>query len=303
MSDSGRPRWLYPVVLVGVLCFAVSAILVRYASDAPGLAIAALRTSIAVGLLAPAGIPALRRAWPYLSRRDLGLLALAGVLLGLHFAAWITSIYHTSVANAAVLVSTGPVFMALFGWLLLNERLSVRTVVAILVAVGGSALLGFGDTASSSPAGGDPLLGNALALVAAVLWALYLLIGRVVRQRIDWLPYIFPLYVVAAVTTTVFALGTGTPLSGYPAGIYLLAFAMAVFPQILGHGSFNYAVKYVPAAFLGLVSLLEPIGASALAMFLFQEFPGPVALAGMALILVAVGVTMTGSVLPSPETD
>ena len=288
----GRPAWALPLVLAGVLCFAGSAILVRYASAAPGMAVAALRTSIAIVVLAPWGVPATLNAWKGLGRRDVWLIVAAGVLLGLHFVTWISSIYYTSVASAAVLVSTGPIFMALFGFLFLGERLSRRVTFAILAAVAGSILLGIADSDSHPPIGGSPMFGNALALLAAVLWAFYLLIGRVVRRRVDWLPYVFPLYVAAGITTLVFAFGSGVPLTGYPAIVYVLCLAMAVFPQILGHGSFNFAVKFYPAAFLGLVSLLEPIGAAVLGALLFHEYPGFQAIVGMVIILVAVGSTM-----------
>ncbi len=291
-GPESRPPWVLWLVMAGVLSFAGSAILVRYASAAPGLAVAALRTSIAIGILAPFGTRATLRAWEGLGRRDVWLIILAGALLGLHFVMWISSIYYTSVASAAVLVSTGPIFMAFFGFLFLGERLSRRTTIAIFVAVAGSIVLGLADSESHPPIAGNPMLGNALALLAAVVWALYLLIGRVVRRRVDWLPYVFPLYVVAGMTTVIFAVGSGTPLTGYPVYIYLLCGAMALLPQILGHGSFNFAVKFYPAAFLGLVSLLEPIGAAALGMLLFDEIPGPVAVVGMVLILVAVGSTL-----------
>lgn len=285
--------------MAGVLCFAGSAILVRYASAAPGLAVAALRTTFAIGLLAPFGTKATLKAWEGLGRKDIWLITLAGALLGIHFVTWISSIYYTSVASAAVLVSTGPIFMALFGFLFLGERLSRRTTIAIFVAVAGSIVLGLADSESHPPIDGNPMLGNALALFAAVVWALYLLIGRVVRRRVDWLPYVFPLYIVAGITTVLFAVGSGTPLTGYPVYIYLLCAAMALLPQILGHGSFNYAVKFYPAAFLGLVSLLEPIGAATLGILLFDEVPGVIAVVGMAMILVAVGSTLAN---PDPVT-
>ena len=100
-----------------------------------------------------------------------------------------------------------------------------------------------------------------------------------------------------------FALATGVPLSGFPVEIYLLCLAMALLPQILGHGSFNYAIKFFPAAYLGLLSLLEPIGASLLALVLFAEMPGMMAIVGMVLILFAVGMTVVFGEREGPATD
>jgi drug/metabolite transporter (DMT)-like permease len=120
---------------------------------------------------------------------------------------------------------------------------------------------------------------------------------------VGWLAYVFPLYVVAGLTTVIAAYVGGVPLSGYPWSIYGLCVLMALFPQILGHGSFNYAVRFVPAAVLGLLGLLEPVGASILAIFLFAEVPGILAVVGMVLILAAVGTTFGRQGMVPPQTD
>jgi drug/metabolite transporter (DMT)-like permease len=175
----------------------------------------------------------------------------------------------------------------------LGERLARGTVVAIVVAVGGAALIGWADAGSAvALAGGGALYGNGLALGASLLVSGYLLIGRVVRQRVSWLAYVTPLYTVAAVTVLAVALATGTPLGGYDTRFYLLCLGMAVGPQLLGHGSFNYALQYLPAALVSLLALLEPVGAAALAYVLFGEAPAPLAVAGMLVVLVAVGAVV-----------
>jgi drug/metabolite transporter (DMT)-like permease len=63
-------------------------------------------------------------------------------------------------------------------------------------------------------------------------------------------------------------------------------------PQLLGHGSFNYALQYVPAAVVGMLALLEPVGASLLAYALFGEAPTPWAVAGMLTVLSGVGLVI-----------
>ncbi len=123
----------------------------------------------------------------------------------------------------------------------------------------------------------------------------YLIIGRVAWHGLDWLTYVLPLYTVAALTLLTIALATGMPLTGYAPRIYLISLAMALGPQLLGHGSFNLAVKYITAAMLGLFALTEPIGASLLAFALFGEQPAPLSLIGMALALVAVALALSPS--------
>lgn len=281
------PLRVYLALGLGLVSFGTSAILVRFAAEAPGPAVAAWRTAFAVLLLAPVALPRIGPELRRLGRRDLALVLGAGVVLGLHFVLWIESLYHTSVASASVLVVMSPLFIAVLGWVVLRERLSARTLAAIVVGVAGAALIGLAD----AEAGAFPraALGNALALGAALLVSVYLLIGRAVRQRISFLAYLFPLYAAAAATTLAAALASGVPLV-QPWPVLGLCLLMALLPQLLGHGSYNYAVKYVPAALLGLLSLAEPVMASALALALFGEMPGPLALAGMALVLGSIAV-------------
>ena len=287
-TPQARPAAVYWAVALGILCFSASAILVRLAGEAPGLTIAVWRTACAALLLAPMALPRIGPEVRRFSKRDVALIGAAGVFLGLHFITWIESLYHTSVASATVLVTTSPIFLAILGFVLLGERLSRRATLGILLAVGGAALMGWGDAGATEGGASNALFGNTLATVAALLVSFYLLIGRVVRQRTSWLAYVFPLYCVVALTTLVVAFFRQVPLFGYPPLVYILCALMALGPQLVGHGSFNYALKYVPAALLALLALLEPVLASLMAYGLFGEVPGLLALVGMAVILGAV---------------
>ncbi len=289
MSD--WPRRIYVVLSLGVLSFAFAPILVRWAGDVPGLAIAVWRTVTAAAVLIPVAAartaPELRR----LTRRDVMLTGAAGVFLGLHFIAWIESLYHTTVASASVLVTTSPIILAALGYLFLGERLRRGTVLAIGIAVGGAGLIGGAD-AGTVALGTGALLGNALALSGALLVSVYLLIGRVVRQKVSWLAYVTPLYAVAALTALAAAVLRGVPLTGYSWSFYAVCAGLALGPQVLGHGSFNYALQRVPAALVGMLALLEPVGASLLAYGLFGEVPPPASIVGMVVVLAAVAVVV-----------
>lgn len=283
-----RPFLVYPLLAAGLMSFAFSPILIRFATDVPPLSLAVWRTVFSVFMLAPFAMRSIGEEVRRFRGRDIRLILIAGVLLALHFVIWISSLYHTSVASASVLVSLSPIFLAVLGLVVLKERLARRTVVAIFLAVAGSILIGIGDRGGVGPIGGNPLLGNAMATAAAFFVSCYLLVGRVMRQHASWLAYVFTMYTVVAVVVLVIALVSEVPLLGFDARIYFLCALMALGPQILGHGSFNYALKYFPAALLGLLSLTEPVGGSVLAYFLFDELPTVLGFVGMAIVLLSV---------------
>lgn len=299
-AEPTRPPSVYWALFFGLVTFSFSPILVRLAAEAPGMAIATWRTLIAAAVLAPFAFVNARSEIAAFTRRDLLLIGTAGVVLGLHFVTWIESLYHTTVASASVLVTTSPIFLAILGYLFLRERLSVPVTISIVLAVGGAAMLGLGDAGATGTAGA-PLLGNSLALSSSLVFSVYLLFGRVVRRKTSWLAYVFPLYAVTALTVFLMAVILGTPLVGYRAEFYLLCGAMALGPQVLGHGSFNYAIRYFPAALLGLISLVEPVGASIMAYFLFGEMPTLLSTTGMLVVLTAVSFAIVFRSRKRPE--
>lgn len=293
-AEHTRPKSVYPIVAVGLITFSFSPILVRFATDAPPIAVAALRTVFAVLVLAPFALRERRRRPTRLTRKEKVLVLLSGVFLAGHFITWIESLYLTTVASASILVASSPIVLAALGFAFLGERLSPAVIVAILAAVAGAVVMSVGDAGSGASAP-NPVLGNVLAASATLLFSFYFLIGRVVRQRVDWLAYVFPVYTVIAVTTVLVCLLRGVSLIGYTPVVYGLCLAMAIGPQVIGHGAFSFAVRYFSATLLGLLGLTEPLGATVYAYFLFGEVPGRTSLIGMIIVLVAVAAALVFS--------
>lgn len=286
MTRRRLPRAVPWALAAGMAVIGFAPILVRWAAEAPPLTIVAWRTLFATALLAPVALGREGTALRRLGRRELGWMGVAGALLGLHFAAWTASLYHTSVASASVLVTSSPLFLVVLGWAVLRERPTTATLAAVLAGVAGAVLIATGDARG----GVFPraALGNALALSAALLVAVYLLIGRAVRPRVPLLAYLLPVYAASALTTWAAAALAGDPL--WPSATVLgLCLLLALGPQLIGHGAFNYAVRFVPAAVVGLATLAEPVVGTLLALVFFAEVPSALALVGMGLVLGAIG--------------
>ncbi len=292
-TTDARPKYIYALLILGLASISVSAIIIRWASaEAPGEALAVWRTVFASLLVLPFALVKSRAEIRSFSARESILIAVSGIFLGLHFVFWIGSLYHTTVASASVLVSLSPIFLALIGFFVLKERPTNGEIIAIVVATAGTILLGWADVQNQSQTATNPIVGNSMALFAAVLVSVYLLIGRVVRQTRSWLAYVAPLYLATAVTTFAVAYFKGIPLLGYSWDVYGLCLAMAVIPQLLGHGSLNYVVRFFPAATIGLASLFEPVGASLLAFAFFGESPSLLGSFAILVILVSVSLAM-----------
>jgi drug/metabolite transporter (DMT)-like permease len=275
--------FVYLVLFFAVAAISLAAPMIRLAQS-PSLAIAFLRLAFSTALLAPFALAREGRRMAVLPKREMLLLALSGLFLALHFATWISSLALTSVASSVVIVATQPIFAALFGFLFLKERMPWLSVLGLVLAIAGSAVIGAGDFSG----GGKPLLGDLLSLSGAVFVAGYLLIGRSLRKSLPILAYIFPVYLFAALFLGLICLFTRTPLGPFPGTAYLWIFLLALVPQTMGHSLYNWALRHVKAYMVGVAVLGEPIGAALLAVFLFKEIPGPASYLGAGLILVGV---------------
>jgi drug/metabolite transporter (DMT)-like permease len=274
---------------MAVLAISWAGPLVRFAS-APALAVSAWRLVMSVAFIAVVllvrGTP-----MPHLSRRDWLFATASGIFLALHFWSWIASIDLTTVSSSVVLVSTQPVFVALLSGVLLGERATARQWAGIAVAVTGAVIIAWGDFTLGPAA----MLGDALALAGAVFVSGYYVIGRRLRQQLDLWWYIFIIYgIAAAALVLAIAAMPSVPLIGFPARDWLVFAALAAGPMMLGHTAVNYALRYVRAYIANLAILGEPIGATLIAWLLpsIAEVPGPQTIAGGALILVGIAVTV-----------
>ena len=275
------------VLAVGILAVSSSAFLITFAREEgmPAVAIAALRLTVASVVLAPVAFARSRDELRRLAPRDWTLAVLAGVFLALHFAFWISSLDYTSVMSSIVFVSTNPLFVALASFLVLRESLRRGTMIGIVVAMAGGALVGLSDLGR---AGAESLQGDALALAGAVAVSGYLLIGRRLRVRVSLIPYIALVYSTAAVVLLVMAWAMGAPLSGYTPKAYALVVLLAAGPQLIGHSSYNWALKFLSATFITITILAEPIAASLLAIPILGQITDPIKIVGGALILIGI---------------
>ena len=281
------------LLIAGLLTFGFAPILVRYATDVEPLTLAALRTFFAILFLVPFWI-AKKSSYQKLKAdgaRPLLLIA-AGICLGLHFTLWIGSLHYTSVASASVLVTIHPVMLIVAESILFKKRFKALVWIGVCIAFSGSVLLGISD---NTYAGQFPnaLFGNALAFMAAVIFVIYFLIGRSIRQNTEWIDYVFNVYLYAAITCIILTLiwVGGVPYISLSA--IWIGIALAIGPTIMGHGAMNYAVKYVTPTLLSTLILTEAVIAAIAAYFIFSEVPSNFSI--IAMLIIMTGVTISWS--------
>lgn len=284
-----------PILLLGIAAVSFGSVFTRWA-EAPSLVIAAYRLGLASLVVGPTAWALSGQEFRRLRRDDLLLALLAGAFLAFHFIFWVASLSYTSVASSVVLVDSHPLFVGLASRLLGLERVSRLTMAGIAISVLGGGLIGYGDMTL----GGKAWWGDLLALGGAAMIAGCFLVGRRVRQRLAFLPYISLLYPAAAAVTLALCLLTGQSFIGYSTNTYLMFILLALVPQVIGHSSFYWALGHLSAPFVSVSVLGEPIGATILAFFLLRETPAPLKLAGGTLILAGIYLASRGEMSTRP---
>ncbi|KUK10877.1 MAG: hypothetical protein XD50_0889 [Clostridia bacterium 41_269] len=284
ITAAERPRINpYAALVIAVIGISFGSIFAKF-SDAPSLIIATYRNVLATFILLPFAFTTFRKELMAVSKRDFFAASAAGIFLAFHFAAWIKSLEYTTVASSTVLVTLQPIFVVLGSVLVLKEKVGKKALAAGSLALVGSIIIGAGDFS----VGGSALWGDFLALSGAFFIAVYVLIGRSLRQRLSLVAYTFVVYGFCSLFLLLMNLIVGAKLYPYSLYNWLLFLGMALIPTTIGHTLLNWALKYLPAPTVSVSVLGEPVGASILAAVLLGEYPAAAQLLGGALILTGV---------------
>ncbi|MCF8527565.1 MAG: DMT family transporter [Candidatus Nanopelagicales bacterium] len=274
------------VALLGVaVLFISSSGPIIAAIAAPALAIAFWRCFLGSVFTAPWVLLRRRREVASLTRRELRLIVVSGLLLGAHFATWIPSLRFTTVASSTALVATQPVWAALIArWR--GAHIPRSAWIGIGVALVGVLVL-TGVDVSVNP---RHLIGDVLALVGAVLAAAYVTVGEQARQSVSTATFTTGLYASASVLLVVITVIGGQALVGFSLRDWILIGLLTLGAQLLGHTLINKVLSTTSATVVSLAILFEMPGATIIAAIALGQLP-PWG------ILPAVGLMFVGIVL------
>ncbi|MFF4379347.1 DMT family transporter [Kitasatospora sp. NPDC001547] len=259
------------------------------ATAAPALAIAFWRNVMSVGVLGPYALLRHRAELRGIGRRALLLAVAAGALLAVHFALWMPSLRMTSVASATALVTTTPLWTILL-MRLMGVRAPRMVWLGTTVAFAGVLVLTGVDLSLSPRA----LLGDALALAAGLAAAGYMLLGAEVRRTVSTTAYTLVCYATTAVVLLGICLVAGTPLAGWPAGVWWQIVLLMAAAQLLGHSLSNRVVRSLGPSITSTAILLETPGATLIAALWLGQWPPAAAYPAVVLILLGLVLVARG---------
>ncbi len=218
-------------------------------------------------------------------------LMLAAALFGINTAAWCWCMKFTSVANGSLIANTSPIFVVLGAWLFLGERFTRAFLVGLALSLLGVAAL----MSRSVSLGGELLLGDLLAVAAALLWAAYMLAVQRLRRRFTTATIMTWTAVVSAALLLAAALAAGESLVPRTLAGWGAILGLAIISHAGGQSLVAYALALLPASFSSVGLLIQPVYATLAAWITLGETPGPLQAIGGAIILGGIVVARRGS--------
>lgn len=279
-----RPRL---AALIGGLCIAFSGIFYRYAAVSPSTG-TVYRALFGLPLLLLVAVAEHRRNGPLPARAG-RLAAVAGIFFAGDLLFWHHAIEYVGAGLATVLGNLQVIIVGVVAWLLLGERPSRATLMALPVVLVGVVLIS--GVVGSGAYGADPALGVVLGLATAVCYSAYLLIirigGRDPRRPAG--PVAIATIAVALTASGVGAVGGDLDVLPPPASLFWLAM-LGISAQSFGYLLISISLPRLPAVVTSVILLVQPPTTIVLSIILLDERPSVVQLIGVAMVIGGIAV-------------
>ena len=271
IAQTGGRRLGWGLAALGMLLVSTDSLWVRV-SGADALNIAFVVSALSLVLYGAMAIRQRAASWASLQADTWPLLTI-GVLGAISQLTFISAITHTEVPNVVAIVASAPVLAAAFAWVTLRERTSPRVAVGISLTV-----VGIGMVVSTS-IGSPNVLGDVLALIAVVCFAVSTVIWRRHREMSRVVGLSLAALLVLIPTAFVVDLGALDAKAWAAIGI------MGLLCNPLGRLSYSNAPRYAPASEVALFAPVETVAGIVWAAAFLGEYPAPVTLGGAVVVI------------------
>ena len=209
-------------------------------------------------------------------------IILAGIFLGIHFALFFRSVQLTSIAEAALLGTTAPIFTELYAIIFQKKPILPVVIFGLFVA-----FVGAGVLVSQSSFSETGALGNVLAILCSIAISFVLVVGKDIRKSVGLFEYTRWLFFFASCTLFIISLIANVSIFSFSPEDFPWFIFLALVPTMVGHNIFYYLIKTLNTTTVAAVPLGEPIISSLGALALFGE---PIGVA----VVVGGGITLLG---------
>ena len=271
------------LLFTAMLAVSTSPIIARYLVNVPAVSISFWRMGFGAMILW--GFSLIKKQSP-LEPENRKRTIIAGIFLGIHFVLFFAAIKLTSIANATFLGTLAPLFTLLIEKYLLKRKHQPSLFLGLGLTLLGAIIIVGNQFDFSS----DFTLGNILAVLCSIFLGMTFIISEGIRKKTGTITYSRTLFISASITLMVIAYLNHSPLTGFTLKEYVGLLMLGIIPTIIGHVSMYFSLRYVSPTIVASTPMGEPVLASIMAWFLFQEAIGYPTFIGGSVTLIGLSI-------------
>ena len=277
------------LLFIAMLSVSTSPIIARYLENVSAVSISFWRMGIGSILL-----------WAFssykpqipLEKNNFKRTILSGIFLGIHFAFFFSSIKLTTIANATFLGTLAPVVTFIIEKYILKRKSNSNLLLGLGLALFGAFIIVSNEFNFSN----SYTIGNLLAICCSIFLGFSFIISDNVRKQVSTISYTRTLFATAAFTLFIISIVFKIDLIKFSSYEFIGLLYLGIVPTLLGHGLMYYSIKFVSPTIVASIPMGEPIIASIIAYFLFNELIGFVTFLGGTVTLIGLSVLVRKNV-------
>jgi drug/metabolite transporter (DMT)-like permease len=270
-------------LIIGIICISFSPIFVKLAG-VPALTSGFYRIFIAWVCLAPYSIA---KGKLNIGSKELFIAVLGGVVFASDIAVWNISLLKISATISTLVANLAPVWVGLFGFVLFKKRSGKLFWIGTCVAIAGMVVLvGFQNII-----GLKFNIGILLALLASLLYAVYIMITKGILQKIDTITFMFYNMLAASLFLLVICGIQQNNMVSFPISSWLCLLGMGLICQLAGWLTINHTIRFLESTKVSIALLSQTVLAGLWAALILNEKLELKEIIGSVIILAGIAVT------------
>lgn len=219
-----------------------------------------------------------------LNKLELMKVAIAGLALATHFGWWFDSLNYLPIATSLSLTNTAPIWLAILSHITYKTGLFKRQVVSFILILIASMSL-FLSSLNSSNISTEGLI---LAIGSAIGFAIYLILAKDMVPKLGLWKYFGLVNLIASFFLFFMTIVNQQNIYLIDPNLWFYGFLLAIFPGLLGHAIYNWAMPKLNTIDVGVSTLGEPILGSIFAFIILNEVLNQIELSSFLILLIAI---------------
>lgn len=280
-------------LVISVIAFSFTPILAKLAdqSGVNATLISGARLFFTSLILTPLVALKYRHEIKAVTRRQWVGAIISGIAISWNLVLVVLALGSINIMINQVIIAMNPLWLAVLEMLLFKEHFAKPVWIGLTLALSGTIYMSI-VAANQVNMGSQPTLGILLSIMASAIFLVYLLAGRSIRKSVSLVPYLWITYLAGGINGMIIAVISGQNIVNHSLESWVYVWLLVIIGTLIGHGSLNFALGYLPATLVSVASQAVVITSGIVAFWVFQEVPTSGQVIAGIVILIGVSIAL-----------